>query len=207
MKIAYDIGANVGNCTAWFLSKGYDLVVSVEPDVKTFGNLYNRFCMDSRVLLLPVVISNTSGKIDFYESNCSTISTADDFWVSSSRFAGQYNWNKTKKNAITLTNMLNCFGTPDFIKVDVEGHELQVFKGLKEKVNCTIGFEWAEEKWDQIQETIQHLQSLGYADYAFTYADSLDESLNLTYKSWDSCEIHSDINPSRKDKWGMIYLR
>ena len=40
MKLAYDIGANVGNCTSWFLVNGYDQVISVEPDVNTYARLY-----------------------------------------------------------------------------------------------------------------------------------------------------------------------
>lgn len=207
MKTAFDIGANIGNCTTWFLGHGYDKVICVEPDTRTFVHLNNRFGYDDRVVLLPVALSETTTEIDFYESSAPTVSTADPEWVKASRFAGQFTWTPVKVKSLTLDSLIETYGNPDFIKIDVEGYELQVIKGLNKKVNCIIGFEWAEEKWMEIQETIKHLQNIGYTDYSFTYADDLNETLNLSYGSWETCDIHKDIDPTKKDKWGMIYIK
>lgn len=207
MKIAFDIGANLGNCTVWFLGQGYDRVICAEPGTNTFVELKRRFDFDDRIVLLPVALSNNIGEIDFYEASAHTVSTADTEWISASRFAGQYTWTPVKKNATNLTQLIDTYGIPLFIKIDVEGYELQVIKGLHKKINCTIGFEWAEEKWPDVKATVAYLQGLGYTEYAFTYADSLNDTLTLTYGPWETCYIHTDINPARKDKWGMIYVK
>ena len=205
--MAFDIGANIGNCTTWFLEHGYDKVVCAEPDTWTFNSLQNRFNYDGRVVLLNVVLSNEPGDIDFYESSAHTVSTADTEWINASRFAGQFTWTRIRKQATTLSLMVDTYGIPDFLKIDVEGYEFQVIKGLNKKIECTIGFEWAEEKWEEIQATIKYLQDLGYTDFSFTYADSLNDVEKLSFSSWENCKIHNNINPSRKDKWGMIYIK
>ena len=207
MKMAYDIGANTGICTEWFLKHNYDKVISVEPGASDFQYLSKRYCSNDRVILLNNALSDRSGVIDFYECSCSTLSTADTEWIHSSRFAGQYTWSLTHKNAITLDQMFKIYGYPDFLKIDVEGSEYQVIKGMTRKIDCIIGFEWAEEKWEQILLTIQYLQKLGYTQFSYTNADSMDDILTLKYCSWNECEIHNNINPARKREWGMIYIK
>lgn len=205
MKMAFDVGANMGVCTEWLLKNKYDKVISVEPDVSAFNYLSNKYRSNERVILLNNVLSDESGVIDFYECSCSTLSTADIEWINSSRFAGQYHWSPTHKTAITFDQMFKMYGFPDFLKIDVEGSEYQVIKGMTQKIDCIIGFEWAEEKWEQILLTVQYLQKLGYTQFSFTNANSMDDILNLNYCPWNECEINNNINPTRKREWGMIY--
>ena len=47
---------------------------------------------------------------------------------------------KTKVNTTTLNNLINSYGLPYFIKIDVEGHEEQVIKGLTHPIPI-ISFE------------------------------------------------------------------
>ena len=53
------------------------------------------------------------------------------------------------------------FDDVDVIKIDVEGAEWFLFKGMTKKYN-TLTFEWTINKVDQHIEQIKYLQKLGY---------------------------------------------
>ena len=54
--------------------------------------------------------------------------------VSNGRFK-DYVWDKSYEVPVdTLDNMIEKYGTPKFIKIDVEGYEYEVLQGLTKKV-------------------------------------------------------------------------
>lgn len=207
MSLCFDIGANIGDTTQWFLDNGYDKVIALEPGAEAFIQLFQRFHNDSHVILHYLAVSSQPGPIEFWNSNWHTTSTAHKNWVANSRFAGKCAWNLITKNAITLDELIELHGTPNFLKVDVEGYELEVLKGLTKCGIRNIGFEWSEEEYTQLNDTAKHLKNLGYNQFSFTYDDHLSDMKNLTYSEWGNLKLHLDIIPSRKEKWGMIYSR
>ena len=207
MSLCFDIGANIGDTVQWFLDNGYDKVVAVEPGAEAFPQMFSKFNDDSRVIMHYLAVSNQPGPLEFWNSNWHPISSASKSWVTDSRFSGKCVWNAVTKNAVTLDELIELHGVPDFLKVDVEGYELEVFKGLTWSGIKTIAFEWSEEEYTQLNDIIDYLKSLGYLEFSFTYADNLSDSKNLIYKDWDKLDIHLDIIPSRKEKWGMVYAK
>jgi FkbM family methyltransferase len=207
MKTCFDIGANIGECTQWFLDQNYDKVISIEPGAEAFSQLFQKFNNNPRVIMHYLAISDKPGTIKFWNSNWHTTSTAAKAWVTNSRFSGKCAWEAVIKNAITIDELINLHGLPNFLKVDVEGYELEVFKGLTHNRIETIAFEWAEEEYTQLNNIVQYLKSIGYNEFSFTYADNLSDSENLFYTEWEKLDIHLDIIPSRKERWGMVYAK
>ena len=205
--LCFDIGANIGDTAQWFLDNGYDSVVAVEPGAEAFSQLFQKFNDDHRVIMHYLALSSQPGPIEFWNSNWHPISSASKSWVTDSRFSGKCVWNAVTKNAVTLDELIELHGVPDFLKVDVEGYELEVFKGLTRSGIKTIAFEWSEEEYTQLNEIVEYLKGLGYTNFSFTYADNLSDSKTLIYKDWDKLDIHLDIIPSRKEKWGMVYTK
>ena len=115
------------------------------------------------------------------------------------------NFNPIKIKSTSLDNLIKIYGNPDIIKIDVEGYELEVLKGLTKKSN-EICFEWAEEQYDNINKTIKHLQTLGYSEFGYIIGDEYMKKPDI-YTSWDDSDFHKDINSSRKEKWGMIWVK
>lgn len=205
MRLIFDIGANHGNFTREMLSYYPNVqIVAVEANPNLANQLNYQFENSNVTVVQRVVSSTDDNRIPFYI--CATadgISTADVDWINKSRFSGQHAWKAPIEiDTVTIDTMIRAYGIPDLIKIDVEGYESVVIKGLSQKANA-ICFEWAEEQFEKVQETVKHLQDIGYTKFAYTIGDQY--TTDLHYSSWMDCDIHLDIDTNRKHLWGMIY--
>lgn len=209
-KLVFDIGANRGNMTNFFIGQS-EKVICFEPNQELLSHIRNRFksMIDSRIFLDSRGLSDKEETKTFKISNADTISTFSEDWIHNSRFTGSYNWDKlVEVKTTTLDNIIDEYGIPDFIKIDVEGYELEVIQGLTKLLDSTtFSFEWAEEQYEKMKEIYEHLNNLGYMNFSFTYGDDCTFGDELIWKSWNDLDIHNDIDPSRKFKWGMIYFK
>lgn len=207
MQKIFDIGANVGAFTEECLKQYPNSeVIVVEPNDMLLKTLKNKFSNKNVTILNRLVSTNNNEEVDFFIANTNTISTASKDWVNNSRFANTHRWNEgVKKKTINLDELIKQYGQPDLIKIDVEGYELEVIKGLSTKQK-EICFEWAEEQYDKINQTCNYLKLIGYTNFGVIYGDDyLKKPKKFT--SWEDCEIHNDIDANRKDKWGMIWVK
>jgi hypothetical protein len=102
--------------------------------------------------------------------------------------------------------MIELYGQPNHIKIDVEGYEHIAIKGLTKKQKG-ISFEWHEEFFfTQTIEIIDHLRSLGYAKFNFTTSNSHDD-IPSEYFTWDDLKMEDIIIAKNKTKMGMIYCK
>jgi FkbM family methyltransferase len=208
-KLVFDIGANRGNMTSFFIEHS-EKVVCFEPNQELLSHIQNRFSsmIDTRIFLDSRGLSDKEETKTFKISNADTISTFSEDWINNSRFTGSYNWDKlVEVKTTTIDKIIDEYGVPDFIKIDVEGYELEVIKGLTKLLDSTtFSFEWVEEQYEKMKEIYEHLNNIGYMNFSFTYGDDCTFGDGL-WKSWEDLDIHNDIDPSRKLKWGMIYFK
>jgi FkbM family methyltransferase len=139
----FDVGAN------W----GEKLEIVKNMGVKTVGFEPQKICYDAlkqkytqNVSLENIALSDKQGEMEMYISNADTLSTlSKDFITKTSEQKGrfsQYTWeDKVIVEVDTLENMIQKYGKPRFIKIDVEGFEEFVLKGLKTPVDY-ISFEF-----------------------------------------------------------------
>ncbi len=136
------------------------------------------------------------------------LATLSTDWVravkQSGRFASQ-KWDRTIKVPITTVDkLIDCYGVPDFMKIDVEGFEYEVVSGLSRPVP-TISLEFMPEWPDSIRKSIAHLRQL--ADVAFNY--SLGETMQFGSGAWVSAKEILEILERFQGThaWGDIYVR
>jgi FkbM family methyltransferase len=161
--LVFDIGANQGHYTAGFLLLG-SKVISVEPQKDCFKILRARFRKNKNVHLLNCACDAETGEKMIHISNMNTISSMSEDWISavqnSKRFP-EAEWKKTDTvKAITLESLKLSYGQPDFIKIDVEGYELNVLMGLKSKVPL-ISIEYTFEIMKTTLECLEYLSKIG----------------------------------------------
>jgi len=123
--LAFDLGAHVGDRTASFLRLGAR-VIALEPQPRIFRALRLIHGRNPRATLLPQAVGAASGQIDLYlNSQNPTVSTASSELVEAAKtspnWAGQHWDAHVRVPMTTLDRLIGTYGTPDFVKIDVEG--------------------------------------------------------------------------------------
>ena len=120
-----------------FIDSGYD-AVAVEPDKLNFKALKVRYQNNTKVQLLNRAISDQRRKEKFFSQfNGGTISTIDSEWKSKNELDLPYD-DSYLVDAVTLDDMIKKYGVPNLIKIDVEGAEYKVLKGLSHPIDVII---------------------------------------------------------------------
>ena len=164
--LCFDIGANRGDFTLAALAKGYR-IIALEPAPRVFGELVQNFIYNPNVIPLKLAASSSNwGRIKFFEADEDGLSTINIDWLTaeSMPYAGKP-YRECEVSTITLDKLCEVYGMPDLIKIDVEGAEWAVFKGLSSKMG-TIAFEWTLATLDEHKDQLTHLYSLGYKSVA-----------------------------------------
>lgn len=169
-KLVFDVGANIGNRTKIFLKLGAE-VVAIEPQDACVNILESLFGKNKHFTIIQKVLGASEGEAELMISNANAISSLSQDWVdavkSSGRFA-DYSWDsKERVPMTTLDRLIDIYGTPSFVKVDVEGFEYEVMKGLSKPIRF-ISLEFTPEFIDSTFKCIDHLESLG--DVLFNYS-------------------------------------
>ncbi len=201
--LCFDVGAHKGNRTAIFLKLGAK-VVAVEPQESCVKYLKSKFGEKPNFVLVEKGLAEKEG--EFIMSICeeaNDISTFSEKWKTG-RFS-DYKWNKKQLVPVTtLDSLIKEFGLPVFCKIDVEGFEYQVLRGLSQPIKY-ISCEFAKEFFSDTKKCVDHLVSLGYGNFNY----SLGESMNLSTQSWLKAEeLFKQLNlESDKLMWGDIYAK
>lgn len=118
--IVFDIGANVGYTTALIsdLVGPTGHVVAIEPSPRAFALLARSFAGVANTTLSRVGVSSRKGELKFYVP--STLDTASTVAIDGCE--------PIVIEATTLDDLTSIHGLPALVKVDVEGHESDVFQ-------------------------------------------------------------------------------
>ena len=132
------------------------------------------------------------------------ISTFSDHW-DKGRFSDS-KWDKViSVDTTTLDQLINDYGHPKYIKIDVEGFELEVLKGLTKKTGI-ISFEFTSEFFIDAIKCLDYLHLLGYQK--FNYSEGERKKFNFDWTSKDKIleEIENKIK-TNDYLWGDIYAQ
>lgn len=184
-QLVFDIGAYDGHKAEAFHRLAHK-VVCCEPDRLNFHILSLRFRgLKQRVVLLNKALAATASTIDFFSpADGSAFNTASAKFKSLAERTGTQKWGeqilypgKTAVEADTLDNLIQTYGRPDFIKIDTEGFELEVLKGLSQPVPC-LCFECIYPEYEpELREILSRLEGLCPNPVSFNLA--FDEALLL----------------------------
>ena len=107
-----------------------------------------------------------------------------------------------------MSDAINEYGIPDYIKIDTEGHEYDILINFHQLLPNTIfSFEWAEEQKDKISKILNHISSLGYTKYSHTYGDKILFDEEISWVEYKNFKVLDDLDENRMEKWGMIYFK
>lgn len=170
--LCFDLGAHVGNRSAAMLALG-TRVVALEPQ-PIYARVLQRFYGKSpNFTLLTQAVSSQRGRSRLLISTRTpTVSTLAGDWatdVSHSPGFARVDWDaETEVEVTTLDALIATFGTPAFCKIDVEGSELDVLRGLSIPLNA-LSFEYIPATIDRALACLDRLSELG--DYLFNLVE------------------------------------
>lgn len=207
-SVCFDIGAHVGSRVRAWRALGAR-VVAIEPQadfVRVLRMLYGR---DERVTILAAGLGARECLATLLVSERTpTVSTLSPDWIidvqQDPSFRG-VTWKPGKAVPITtLQTLIETYGIPAFVKIDVEGFEAEVLRGLDTALPC-LSFEYLPAARRVALECIERLATLG--DYHYNW--SVGESHRLERAEWsDSNEIRRFIESlTLQAGSGDIYAR
>jgi FkbM family methyltransferase len=209
-KVYFDIGCNIGEYTESLRRSHYDKIVCVDANPNVIQKVNERFSDDDKIVVLNRAVSSQKEDVDFYICNsCDVISTCDERLINDSRFTGRHNWDTIiKVPTISIDDMVNQFGKPEHIKIDVEGYEFSVIQSMTMNYGSEIRFEWSEERIDDILQIVRYLSSLGYKGFSCLFEDKYD-AVASDYKPIDDFIEYmiQTCDYNRRQLWGMIYCK
>lgn len=207
--VIFDVGLNVGDKTACFLNLGCR-VVGFEPQKDIYLQARKRFEGRHGFMAENIALDDKKGVAVMYIAGYHTLSSMNPEFISQvkeERFSG-YSWDKKEiVNTDTLDNMILRYGIPKYIKIDVEGYELSVLKGLTRKINY-ISIEFIPEMIVSVKECIDYVDTLNQNSTRFNYL--YRENDHFYFDEWVSkSQIMDYLNSvdDRKYEFGDIFLR
>ncbi len=208
-ELCFDVGANVGNRAKIMLRLGCR-VVAVEPQPECQAVLRRFFASAPGFVLEAVALGADEGQAEMHVGTESTVSSLAPEWietvVGSGRFSPELWSGRTITVPVTtLDRLIARHGVPAFIKIDVEGFELQVLQGLS-RAPRHLCFEFVPEQMAVVRACIARLRALG--EPAFNL--SLGESAVFHFERWLAADAFLDAlagGAIPSGAFGDIYAR
>ena len=206
--LCFDVGANVGNRTKILLKLGAK-VIAVEPQIDCAQIIQRAYGNKRKLQVVQKALGEKDGEARIMISNQNVLSSLSNEWIQAVSVSGRFSkfkWEETQNVQITtLDRLIEQYGVPDFIKIDVEGFEYPVIKGLSQPVNI-LSLEFTPEIIDPTIKCIRHLHQLG--DLQFNY--SIGESMEFALDQWVSKRSIIKILDGYRDNhilFGDLYVR
>ena len=168
--VALDIGACIGNHSVFFSKFIFNKVFAFEPDMQNFTllstNKRNNYISDDKLILYNVALSDGNYKYRCRERN------------------GDMGRTKViEGDGELITKKLDEFDLPkiDFIKLDVEGHELKVLKGAVNLINRD--FPDIELECNFYDENLIPIENTGFEEID-SYMEKLNYRMVRSFKTY-----------------------
>jgi FkbM family methyltransferase len=176
--LVFDVGANYGEYSHVFLRLGAK-VIAMEPNPSCAKVLARYRSKDLTVRCQAV--GDREGDITLFVGARSGHSTVSSEWMEKAMTTGaDYRWKNTISVPMTTLDRLQLeYGTPDFIKIDVEGYEASVLRGMSFRTRA-LGFEFHACTVDQLRECL----SLPVFQRGCSLNVALNDSWQFVWPEW-----------------------
>lgn len=198
-QLAFDIGTNHGQHLEYMLKRGAR-VVAVEPQAQLAGSLAERF---PTAIVLQAAVSDELGEAVLH------LFREDDTWASldatwgvvAGRPIGYVADIAGREHVCvtTLDHLIDEYGEPVLVKIDTEGFDHRVLRGLSRPIEHIL-FEVNHARLEEAAEALDRLEQLGRYEYRM-----------VAYQDWDYSEAKRPTevlaNVAELPDWGNVYAR
>jgi FkbM family methyltransferase len=166
MQLIMDVGMHTGKDTQFYIDKGFRVVaIEAHPGfVEENRRKFHRYIETGQLEIVPCAIGKTEGVVTFY------VFPDDSDWGTSDPYFARRNISLGRAHqvievpSITFESVLQRFGVPYYLKIDIEGSDVLCVKALHHFPERPkyISLEAPEESFEKGFEALSHLFLLGY---------------------------------------------
>jgi len=167
--LIFDLGMHKGEDTEYYLRKGFT-VVAVEANPKLAADVAYRlasYLKSGQLKILNKAISEKDGPITFYDCETASIwGTIEKTWADRNIRLGA----KIKEinvEGIRFAHLLEDYGSPHYMKIDIEGADLLCLRTLLERNERPkfISIESSKMSFDDVITEFALFEQLGYRKF------------------------------------------
>jgi FkbM family methyltransferase len=205
--LCFDVGANIGEKSEALLGAGAR-VVSFEPHPLLVSELSARLGGARNWTLIAAAVGSAPEILTFYAREIHGLSSLDE--------EGAQEWQGALSRTyyvpvVTLDLAIRAFGTPFYCKIDVEGWELEVLKGLTSPIPV-ISFEFHLNNKDlrKVRKCLERLRGLGEGQSVNV---TPAEQCQFLFERWMTLEQFAEWFPGNLEQrltggvYGDIFVR
>jgi FkbM family methyltransferase len=206
--LAFDVGAHVGNHALCF-ARLDARVIAIEPQPIFAAWLRRLFRNQPRVSVIESALAAAPGVVELHTSpRTPTVATISRKWMTaastSTGFEGVRWTEAIQVPATTLDALIARYGLPRFCKIDVEGYEAEVLRGLSHPIPA-LSFEYLPAAVDVALDAAAALVALG----SYRFNVTIGERRRFLWPAWRTLGgLETWLAARRRDdRSGDIYAR
>ncbi len=181
-NLIYDVGMHKGEDTHYYLSKGFSVIAfEADPDLIKLAKkkFYNEINKQKLIIVEGAIVpENFSNKVQFYKNKKKTIwGTVVENWAKRNKESFDSESISIQVNSINFKEILNKYGVPYYLKIDIEGMDLVCCEALlsfNDKPSF-ISIESEKISFEKLKYEINLFEKLGYNNYKIIQQGSVNQ--------------------------------
>ena len=207
-ELVFDVGANFGSRTRVFLELGAR-VVAVEPQKECARYLLASFGSDSNFHLVNKALGAASGTSDLFILKHPRTASLSLEHMRAVHFEKHQAGTLEKSGRVSVTTLdalIHQYGSPAFVKIDAEGFEYEIMRGLSQPLTA-LSFEFVPTYLEPALKSIDYLLRFGTMRLNYVVGERFEWMLDEWVTADELIPTLKSYAPETHFIYGDVYVR